>query len=162
MIVFCFVLFLIVLIKRIKKTKNHVKSDLEIAIKFIDSKHVEIFSVIDFADSKRKKMESVAQHIGVKYREFRQVFVKQKRLRDIWDFFDRRENDLLKQKIRIFRALNEIIIISIDDDGVKFFDGSAEISFNQNPEMCNIDFFQILEGFDFSSIPIDFFATFPG
>ena len=52
-------------------------------------------------------MESVAQHIKLKHREFRQTFVKQQRLRDIWGFFDRRENDLLKQKIHIFRVLNE-------------------------------------------------------
>ena len=94
--------------KRIEKTKNRVKSDLETAIKIIDSKHVEFFSTIESADSKRKKMESVAQHIGLKYREFRQVFAEQKRLRDFWGFFDRRENDLLKQKIRIIRALDKI------------------------------------------------------
>ena len=41
-------------------------------------------------------MESVAQHIGLKYREFRQTLAKQKRLRDIWGFFNPRENDLLK------------------------------------------------------------------
>ena len=56
----------------------------------------------------KKEKESVAQHIGLKYREFRRVFAKQKRLRDIWGFFDRRENDLLKQKIRIIRALDKI------------------------------------------------------
>ena len=81
--------------------------ELETALKIIYSKHVEIFCVIESVDFKRKKMESIAQHIGLKYREFRQVFVKQKRLRDIWDFFDPRENDLLKPKIRIFRALNK-------------------------------------------------------
>ena len=75
-----------------------MKSDLETAIKITDSKPVEIFSAIESADSKRKKMESVVQHIGLKHREFRQAFTKQKRLRDIWGFFDRRENGLLKQK----------------------------------------------------------------
>ena len=64
-----------------------MKSDLETAIKIINSKHVEIFSAIESADSKRKKIKSVAQHIGLKHREFRQVFAKQKRLRDIWGFF---------------------------------------------------------------------------
>ena len=107
-----------------------MKSDLETAIKVIDSKHVEFFFAIESADSKRKKMESVVQHIGLKHREFRQVFAKQKRLRDIWGFFDRRENDLLKQKIRIIRALDEINLFSIDDDVAEFFDGSAEISIN--------------------------------
>ena len=96
--------------KRIEKTKNRVKSDLETAIKIIDFKHVEKNSAIESADSKRKKMESVAQHIGLKYREFRQILAKQKRLRDIWGFFDRRENDLLKQKIRTIRALHEFFL----------------------------------------------------
>ena len=73
-----------------------MKSDLETAIKITDSKHVEIFSTIESADSKRKKTESVVQHIGLKHREIRQTFAKQKRLRDIWGFFDRRKNDLLK------------------------------------------------------------------
>ena len=41
-------------------------------------------------------MESVVQHIGLKHRKFRQAFAKQKRLRGIWGFFDRREIDLLK------------------------------------------------------------------
>ena len=75
-------------------------------------------------------MESVTQYIGLKHREFRQVFTKQKRLRDIWGFFDRRENDLLRQKVRFIRVLDEINPFSIDDDGAEFFDGSAEISIN--------------------------------
>ena len=107
-------------------------------------------------------MESVVQHIGLKYREFRQLFAKQKCLRDIWGFFDRRENDLLKQEIRTVRTLDKIIFFPIDGNETEFFDGFAEIFFNQNPELYNIDFSQILEGFDFSSIPIDFFATFFG
>ena len=83
-------------------------------------------------------------------------------MRDIWGFFDRRENDFLKQKIRIIRALDEINLFSIDDDGAELFDGFAEISINQIPELYNFDFFQTLERFDFSSIPINFFATFFG
>ena len=134
-----------------------MKSDLETAI---DSKHVEILSAIESADSKRKKMESVAQRIGLKHREFRQTFAKQKRLRDIWGFFDRRENDLFKRKIRIIRALDEINVFSIDDDGAEFFDGFAKISINQNSELYDFDFFQTLEKFDFSSIPIDLLAIF--
>ena len=83
----------------------------------MNSKHIKKI-VIESADSKRKRMESVVQHIGLKHREFRQVFVKQKRLRDIWGFFYRREKDLLKHKIRIFRAQDNFV--SIDDDGVKY------------------------------------------
>ena len=92
--VFLVFLVLTVLIKRIEKTKNRVKSDLEVIIKAIDSKYMEFFSAIDSADSKRKKMESVAkkvgsviQHVGLKNREFQQVFAQQKRLREIWFFF---------------------------------------------------------------------------
>ena len=81
-----FFLYLIVSIKRIEKTKNRVKSDLEITIKAIDSKHVKFFSAIESADSKRKKMEFAVQHIGLKNRKFQQAVVKQKRLREIWFF----------------------------------------------------------------------------
>ena len=49
--------------KTIEKAKNRVKSDLEVTIKAIDSKHMEIFSAIESTDSKRKKMEFAAQHI---------------------------------------------------------------------------------------------------
>ena len=139
-----------------------MKSDLETAIKITDSKHVEILSVIEFADSKRKKMESAVQHIGLKYQKLRQTFAKQKRLRDIWVFFYRRENDLLSQKLRIIRALNEINLFSIDDDGVEFFENSAELSFNQEPAMSDFDYFPIFEGFDFSSIPIFSLTIFQG
>ena len=67
MTVFCGpFLFLTVLMKRIEKTKNRVKSDLETTIKATDSKHMEVFSAIESADSKRKKMELAAQHIGLK------------------------------------------------------------------------------------------------
>ena len=82
-------LFLIVSVKRIEKTKNRVKSDLEVTIKTTDSKPVEKNSAIESADSKRKKMEfvakkveSVAQYIGLKNREFQQALAKQKRLRE--------------------------------------------------------------------------------
>ena len=113
-IVFNFFLFLTVSIKRIEKTKNRVKSELEVTIKATDSKHIEIFSAIESADSKRKKLEfiakkvgSAAQHVGLKTREFQQTLAKQKRLREIWSSFDHRENDLLNQEIRIIRALDE-------------------------------------------------------
>ena len=79
-----------VLIKRIEKTKNRVKSDLEVTIKATDSKYIEKNSAIESADSKRKKMESVVkkvgsvvQHVGLKNQEFQQAFAKQKRLREI-------------------------------------------------------------------------------
>ena len=147
-------------IKRIEKIKNRVKSDLETAIKITDSKHVEILSAIESADSKRKKMESAVQHIGLKHQKFRQVFAKQKRLRNIWVSLDRREDDLLNQKFRTIRALNEINPFSIDDDGVELFESSAELSFNQTPVISNFDYFQIFEGFDFSSIPISSLTTF--
>ena len=72
---------------RIEKTKNRVKSDLEVTIKAIDSKHMEIFSAIESADFKRKEMEFAVQRIGLKNREFQQALAKQKRLREIWFFF---------------------------------------------------------------------------
>ena len=160
-------LFLIVLIKRIEKTKNRVKSDLEATIKATNFKHMEVFSAIESADSKRKKMESVvkkigsaAQRVGLKNREFQQTFAKQKRLREIWSFFDHRENYLLNQKIRTIRALDKLNLFSIDDDKTKLFDGSAKISINDYPELFDFDFSQFLEGFDFSSIPISAPATF--
>ena len=55
MTVFIFV-FLIVLMKRIEKTKNRVKSNLEVTINAIDSKHIKIESVLNAAEFKRKKL----------------------------------------------------------------------------------------------------------
>ena len=147
---------------RIEKTKNRVKSDLEATIKATDFKHMEILSAIKSADSKRKKMELAAQHIGVKNRELQQAVAKQKRLREIWSSFDHRENDLLNQEIRTIRALDELIFFSIDDVGAEPFESSAKISINDYPELFDFDFFQFLKGFDFSSIPIFVFTTFPG
>ena len=121
-------LFLTVSVKRIEKTKNRVKSDLEVTIKAIDSKHMGIFSAIESADSKRKKMEFAAQHIKVKNREFQQAVAKQKRLREIWSSFDHRENDLLNQEIRTIRVLDELIFFSIDDNEAELFENSAKIS----------------------------------
>ena len=81
--------------KRIEKTKNRLKYDLEVTIKTIDSKHMEVFSTIESADSKRKKIKfitkkvgSVAQHVKLRNREFQQAFAKQKRLREIWFFLN--------------------------------------------------------------------------
>ena len=146
--------------KRIEKTKNRVKFNLEVTIKATDSKHVEIFSAIESADSKRKKMELAVQHIGAKNREFQQAVAKQKRLREIWSSFDHRENDLLNQEIRTIRALDELNLFSIDDNETEPFEGSAEISINDYPELLDFDFSQFLENFDFSSIPIFAPATF--
>ena len=145
---------------RIEKAKNRVKSDLEVTIKAIDSKHMEILSAIESADSKRKKMELAAQHIGVKNREFQQAVAKQKRLREIWSSFDHRENDLLSQEIRTIRALDELNLFSIDDNEAEPFGGSAKISINDYPELLDFDFSQPLKGFDFLSIPISAPATF--
>ena len=85
-------LFLTVLVKRIEETKNRVKSDLEATIKTIDSKHAEIVTAIDLADSKKKEMEF---DIGLKHQNLKRALAKQKRLRDIWASFDRREFFLL-------------------------------------------------------------------
>ena len=150
-------LFLTVSVKRIEKTKNRVKSDLEATIKAIDSKHAEIVTAIDLADSKRKKMEL---DIGLKHQNLKRAFAKQKRLRDIWVSLDRRERDLLSQKIRTIRALDALDLFSIDDNEAELFEGSAEISINDYPELLDFDFSQPLEGFDFSSIPISAPATF--
>ena len=85
---------------------------------------------------------------------------KQKRLREIWFFFDHRENYLLNQKIRIIGALDELDLFSIDDDETKKFENSAEIPINDYPELFDFDFFQFLKKIDFSSIPISAPATF--
>ena len=56
MTVFCNpFLLLTVLVKRIEETKNRVKSDLAATIKATHSKHAEIVTAIDLADSKKKK-----------------------------------------------------------------------------------------------------------
>ena len=125
---------------RIEKTKNRVKSDLEATIKATDSKHMEIFSAIESANSKRKEMEFAAQHIGVKNREFQQAIAKQKRLREIWPFLDHRENDLLNQEIRTIRALDEFDFFFIDDNEAELFENSAEISVNDYPGLFDFDF----------------------
>ena len=48
-----------------------------------------------------------AEIFNTKHKELQQTFAKRKRFSDIWVSFDRRENDLLNQKIRTFRALDE-------------------------------------------------------
>ena len=96
----------------------------------------------------------------MKNREFQQAVAKQKRLREIWFFFYHRENDLLNQEIRTIRALDELNLFSIDDNETEPFEGSAEISINDYPELLDFDFSQFLKKFDFSSIPIFVFTTF--
>ena len=150
-------LFLIVSVKRIEETKNRVKSDLEATIKATDSKHAEVVTAIDLADSKKKEMEF---DIGLKLQDLKRVLAKQKRLRNIWAFFDRREGDLLNQKIRTIRALNILDPPSIDDNETEPFESSAKISINNYPDLLDFDFFQLLESFDFSSIPISAPTTF--
>ena len=108
----------------------------------------------------KKKLESAVQHIGLKYWEFQQVFAKQKRLREIWGFFDFGKNDLLNQKIRNFRVLDQLNIFSFDDDETEFVESFAETVFNENPELYKIDFSKILDRFDFSPISVFLFATF--
>ena len=158
MTVFCnLFLFLTVSVKRIEKTKNRVKSDLEATIKATDSKHAEVVTAIDLADSKKKKIKL---DIGLKHQNLKRAFAKQKRLRDIWASLDRRERDLLSQEIRTIRALNALDFFSIDDNEAEFFEGSAEMSINDFPGLLDFDFFQPLESFDFSSIPISALATF--
>ena len=98
--------------------------------------------------------------IGLKHQNLKRVLAKQKRLRDIWASFDRRENDLLNQEIRTIRVLDELNFFSIDDNGAEFFESSAEISINDYPELFDFDFSQFLESFDFSSIPISAPAAF--
>ena len=55
--------------KRIEKTKNRVKFDLEATIKATDFKHMKKISAIESADSKRKKIKFAVQRIGLKNRE---------------------------------------------------------------------------------------------
>ena len=79
---------------------------------------------------------------------------------EIWFSFDRRENDFINQEIRTVRVLYELIFFPIYNDEAEPTEGSAEMFFNQIPELNNVAFFQILNGFDFLSIPISAPATF--
>ena len=73
---------------------------------------------------------------------------------EIWYSLDRREDDLINQETRTIRALDELDLFSIDDDEAEPFEGSAEMSFSQIPELNNVDSSQILDECDFPSIPI--------
>ena len=83
-----------------------MKSELGITIKVSDSKNVKIVSVM-------KKMESVVKIFDVKQQKLQQMLAKQKRLFEIFFFFDRRENDLINQKIRTIRVLDELILFPL-------------------------------------------------
>ena len=73
-------------------------------------------------------------------------------------FFYRRENDLLNQEIRIFRTLDEIdLFAELNESNLVGFE---KVSINDFSELLDFDFFQFLEKFDFSSIPIFSFTTF--
>ena len=135
-----------------EKTKIRIKSELEITIKVSDSKNVKIVSDM-------KKVESVIQNINIKQQKFQQILAKQKRLSEIWFFFYPRENDLINQKIRTVRVLDKLIFFPLmitKQNPPKVL----QKCFNQIPELNNVDFFQILDGFDFLSIPISAPATF--
>ena len=67
---------------------------------------------------------------------------------------------MLNQEIRTIRVLDEFDFLSIDDNEIEFFENSAGISVNDYPGLFDFDFSQLLEGFDFSSIPIFALATF--
>ena len=82
-----------------ERIKIRVKSELDITIKISDSKNVEVVSVM-------KEVESVVKIIGVKQQELQQMLAKQKLLFDF--FFDRREDDLINQKIRTIRVLDDL------------------------------------------------------
>ena len=137
-----------------------MKSDLEVTIKATDSKHVEIFSVIESADSKRKKNGTCCSAYWGEKPGIPTNRCETKTVAGNLVFFYYRENDLLNQEIRTIRALDELDFFSIDDDETKLFESSAEISINDYPELFDFDFSQFLKRFDFSSILIFAFTAF--
>ena len=52
--------------KRIEKTKNSVKSELEVTIKVIVFKQSEIVFTVEVVDFKYKEMESAVKYVGLK------------------------------------------------------------------------------------------------
>ena len=141
MTVFLMIFFDIVVMKRIEIAKNRVKTELKISVQIVDVKQQEL---TNFFDTKHKKLQ--------------QTFAKRKRFSDIWVFFDRRENDLLKQEIRTFRALDEIDPpVGLNESNPVGFE---EVSINDYPELLDFDFSQFFPIFDFSSIPISAPVTF--
>ena len=136
--------FHFLIIKRIETAKNRVKTEFETSVKNVDVKQENWAFFVKVFDSK--------------YKEFQQAFAKRKRFSDIWASFDRRENDLLNQEIRILRALDEIDpLVGLNESELI---GSEEMSINDYPELFDFDFSQFLKRFDFSSIPISAFTTF--
>ena len=131
----------IMVMKRIEIVKNRVKTELKISVQIVDVKQQKFAEIFD-----------------TKHKELQQAFVKRKSFSDIWVFFDRRENDFLNQEIRTFRTLDEIDP-PVGLNGSKPV-GSEEISINDYPELFDFDLSQLLEKFDFSSIPIFALATF--
>ena len=141
MIVFFVIFFYVVVIKRIETAKSRIKTELKISVQFVDVKQQEF-----------------AEIFNTKHKELQQALAKRKRFSDIWVSFDRRENDLLNQEIRTFRALDEIdLFVGLNESALV---GSEKMSINDYPELFDFDFPQPLERFDFSSIPISAPATF--
>ena len=124
--------------KRIEAVKNRVKNELEVSVQDVDVKQQEFAEILD-----------------TKHKELQQILVKRKRFSDIWVSFDRRENDFLNQEIRIFRILDEINFLAGLNESEPV--DSEEMSINDYPRLFNLDFFQLLERFVFSSIPIFFY-----
>ena len=131
-------------VKRIETAKTRVKTEFEISVKNFDVKQENWAFFVKVFDSK--------------YKKFQQTFAKRKLFSDIWVSFDRRENDLLNQKIRIFRILDEIDFpVGLNESE---FIGSEKMYINNYPELFDFDFFQFLKSFDFSSTPISAFTIF--
>ena len=133
--------FDIVVMKRIEVVKNRVKPELKVSVQIVDVKQQEF-----------------AEIFNTKHKELQQTLAKRKRFSDIWVLFDRRENDLLNQEIRVFRTLDEIDLFAELNESELV--GSEEMSINDYPELLDFDFSPFLKKFDFSSIPISAPATF--
>ena len=106
-------MFLTVLKKRIEKTKNRVKFDLEATIKIIDFKYMDIFSATESADSKTEKNGIFYQKgwircstCWVEKPGIPTNLCKTKTPAGNLVFFYHRENDLLNQEIRTIRVLD--------------------------------------------------------
>ena len=127
--------------KRIEIAKNRIKTELKVSVQIIDV-----------------KQQKFAIFFETKHKEFQQAFAKRKRFSDIWVSFDKRENDLLNQKIRTFQILDEIDPFAGLNESEPA--GSEKMSINGYPELLDFDFSRFLEKFDFSSIPISAPAPF--
>ena len=112
--------------KRIEITKSRVKTELETSVQIVDVKQQEF---ANFFNTKHKKLQ--------------QALAKRKRLSNIWVSFDKRENDLLSQEIRIFRTLDEIDLFAGLNESEPA--GSEKVSINNYPELLDFDFSQFLK-----------------